>query len=117
MLWRMRGMVDKLLGGVGMSRGRRSKSKIDAGDSLDFWRVILADHKNHRLLLYAEMKLPGEAWLEFVIIENETRAILKQTATFRPKGIMGRNYWYSMLPFHFFIFRNMLRRIAGKDKI
>lgn len=114
MLWRIRGILDKIMGGVGLSRGRRSKVDIEAGDTIDFWRVILADRKNHRLLLFAEMKLPGEAWLEFAIVTNESRSILKQTATFRPKGIMGRNYWYAMLPFHFFIFRNMLKRIAGK---
>jgi len=113
-LWRMRGLLDKLAGGVGSSRGRRSNVDIQPGDTIGFWRVLVADRKNHRLLLFAEMKLPGEAWLEFAIINNENRSILKQTATFRPKGIMGRNYWYSMLPFHFFIFRNMIKRIAGK---
>lgn len=117
MLWRVRGILDKLVGGVGLSRGRRSKVDIQAGETIDFWRVILADRKNHRLLLFAEMKLPGEAWLEFAIVNNENRSILKQTATFRPKGIMGRNYWYAMLPFHYFIFRNMLKRIAGISKI
>ncbi len=113
-LWRMRGLMDKLVGGVGMSRGRRSDVDIQPGETIDFWRVLLADRKNHRLLLFAEMKLPGEAWLEFSIVKNENRCLLKQTATFRPKGIMGRNYWYAMLPFHYFIFRNMLKRIAGK---
>jgi len=113
-LWRMRGLLDKLAGGVGSSRGRRSNVDIQPGDTIGFWRVLVADRKNHRLLLFAEMKLPGEAWLEFAIVNNESRCILKQTATFRPKGIMGRNYWYSMLPFHFFIFKNMIRRIAGK---
>lgn len=117
LLWHIRGVLDKLVGGVGISRGRRSKVNIEAGDTIDFWRVILADHKKHRLLLFAEMKLPGEAWLEFAILQNENRCILKQVATFRPKGIMGRNYWYAMLPFHYFIFRNMLKRIAGKDKL
>jgi uncharacterized protein YbjT (DUF2867 family) len=117
LLWHMRGVLDKLVGGVGLSRGRRSKINIEAGDTIDFWRVILADHKKHRLLLFAEMKLPGEAWLEFAIVQNENRCILKQVATFRPKGILGRNYWYAMLPFHYFIFRNMLKRIAGKDKL
>lgn len=116
-LWRMRGIMDKLVGGVGLSRGRRSDTDIQPGDTIDFWRVLLADRKNHRLLLFAEMKLPGEAWLEFSIVQNESRCLLKQTATFRPKGIMGRNYWYAMLPFHFFIFRNMLKRIAGKGRI
>lgn len=113
-LWRIRGWLDKLFGGVGLSRGRRSDTEIQAGDALDLWRVLLADRNNNRLLLFAEMKLPGEAWLEFSIVQNEYRCILKQTATFRPRGIIGRNYWYAMLPFHFFIFRNMLKRIAGK---
>jgi uncharacterized protein YbjT (DUF2867 family) len=113
-LWRIRGLLDKLVGGVGLGRGRRSDKDIQTGDALDFWRVLLADRKNHRLLLYSEMKLPGEAWLEFTIVKNNYRCYLKQTATFRPNGILGRNYWYSMLPFHFFIFRNMLKRIAGK---
>jgi len=113
-LWQIRGLLDKLVGGVGMRRGRRSEVDIQPGDTLDFWRVLLADRKHYRLLLFAEMKLPGEAWLEFSIVKNEYRCILKQTATFRPKGILGRNYWYAMLPFHYFIFRNMLKRIAGK---
>ncbi len=116
-LWRIRGLLDKLVGGVGLSRGRRSDVDIQPGETIDFWRVLLADRKNHRMLLFAEMKLPGEAWLEFSIVQNESRCLLKQTATFRPKGIMGRNYWYAMLPFHFFIFRNMLKRIAGKGRI
>lgn len=115
-LWRIRGFIDKLLGGVGMERGRRSETDIQTGDALDVWRVLLADRKNHRLLLFAEMKLPGEAWLEFSIVKNKNRSVLKQIATFRPNGILGRNYWYAMLPFHFFIFRNMLRRIAGQEK-
>ncbi|MCX6290619.1 MAG: SDR family oxidoreductase [Bacteroidetes bacterium] len=114
LLWRVRGLVDKAVGGVGLLRGRRSDVDLQPGDAVDFWRVLLADRKNHRLLLFAEMKLPGEAWLEFSIVKNNHRCVLKQTATFRPRGIAGRNYWYSMLPFHFFIFRNMLKRIAGK---
>ena len=113
-LWRIRGLMDKLVGGVGMRRGRRSDVDIQPGDALDFWRVLLVDRKNYRLLLFAEMKLPGEAWLEFSIVKNENRSLLKQIATFRPKGILGRNYWYAMLPFHHFIFRNMLKRIAGE---
>ena len=113
-LWRMRGIIDRIFGGVGMKRGRRNEDKLQPGDALDLWRVILADRKNHRLLLFAEMKLPGEAWLEFSIVKFHDRYILKQTATFRPHGIAGRNYWYSMMPFHFFIFRNMLNKIAGR---
>jgi uncharacterized protein YbjT (DUF2867 family) len=113
-LWRLRGFLDKLVGGVGLKRGRRSDVDIQTGDALDFWRVLLADRKKYRLLLFAEMKMPGEAWLEFSIVQNENRCLLKQTATFRPKGILGRNYWYFMLPFHYFIFRNILKHIAGK---
>ncbi len=112
-LWRLRGLLDKFMGGVGLRRGRKNNLDIQPGDALDFWRVLLVDRKNYRLLLFSEMKLPGEAWLEFSIVKNDNHCLLKQTATFRPKGIAGRNYWYSMLPFHYFIFKNMLKRIAG----
>lgn len=108
-LWKIRGYLDKLVGGVGLRRGRTNPHQIYTGDSLDFWRVILADREERRLLLYAEMKVPGEAWLEFKIDEED---IVHQTATFRPTGIRGRMYWYSMLPFHYFIFRGMLKSIA-----
>lgn len=108
-LWELRGFLDKLLGGVGLRRGRTSPDKLHPGDALDFWRVLLADKKQKRLLLYAEMKLPGEAWLEFAIDEKN---ILTQTATFRPKGLMGRLYWYSIFPFHTYIFKGMLNKIA-----
>jgi uncharacterized protein YbjT (DUF2867 family) len=108
-LWEIRGFLDQLMGGVGMRRGRKSDTEIDAGDALDFWRVLLADKQERRLLLYAEMKLPGEAWLEFSIDQNN---ILTQTATFRPLGLLGRLYWYSVLPFHGFIFNGMIQRIA-----
>jgi uncharacterized protein YbjT (DUF2867 family) len=110
-LWGIRGFMDKLAGGVGLRRGRKSSTGISAGDSLDFWRVLLASRKDKRLLLYAEMKLPGEAWLEFRITEK----VLYQTATFRPRGLWGRLYWYSVLPFHAFIFRGMINRI-GQSK-
>jgi uncharacterized protein YbjT (DUF2867 family) len=110
-LWKIRGFIDKIYGGVGLRRGRTHPDKIYTGDSLDFWRVLLADKKNKRLLLFAEMKLPGEAWLEFKIDENN---ILHQTATFRPRGLRGRLYWYSVLPFHYFIFGGMLRGIANQ---
>lgn len=109
-IWRIRGIMDKMSGGVGLRRGRTHPDRIYAGDSLDFWRVLLADREKGRLLLFAEMRLPGEAWLEFRIGEDN---ILHQTATFRPKGLFGRLYWYSLLPFHFFIFRGMIRNIAG----
>lgn len=109
-LWGLRGIMDKAVGGVGLRRGRRSPTKLFAGDSLDFWRVLLASREQRRLLLYAEMKLPGEAWLEFKI-NNDNQ--LEQIATFRPLGLWGRLYWYSVLPFHGFIFNGMIRRIAG----
>lgn len=109
-LWKIRGFIDKLVGGVGLRRGRRSSNEIVPGDAIDFWRVIYADKDKRRLLLYAEMKLPGEAWLEFKIDEHNN---IHQTATFRPLGVFGRLYWYSLLPFHGFIFKNMLDRIAN----
>ncbi|HKX85251.1 MAG TPA: SDR family oxidoreductase [Flavobacterium sp.] len=108
-MWQIRGFLDRLFGGVGLRRGRTSPTMLDNGDSLDFWRVILADKENKRLLLFAEMKLPGEAWLEFRIDKFN---VLHQIATFRPKGILGRLYWYSMLPFHYFIFNGMIKNIA-----
>ncbi len=108
-LWKVRGYIDKFFGGVGLRRGRTHPSNISVGDSLDFWRVLLADKDQKRLLLFAEMKVPGEAWLEFEIDEDN---VLHQTATFRPKGLWGRLYWYTMLPFHYFIFEGMLNRIA-----
>ena len=110
-LWNIRGVMDKMVGGVGLRRGRKSPSKLIAGDTLDFWRVLLASRDQKRLLLYAEMKLPGEAWLEFKISNDN---VLEQTATFRPLGIWGRLYWYSVLPFHAFIFKGMLKKISGK---
>jgi uncharacterized protein YbjT (DUF2867 family) len=108
-LWELRGFIDKLFGGVGLRRGRKNSSLIFAGDSLDFWRVLYANKAEKRLLLYAEMKLPGEAWLEFEIKNNK----LRQTATFRPLGIWGRNYWYVLLPIHMTIFRGMIKRISS----
>ncbi len=108
-IWNIRGFLDKLSGGIGIRRGRTSLNEIHAGDALDFWRVLLADREKKRLLLYAEMKLPGEAWLEFHINGENT---FKQVATYRPKGVLGRWYWYLLMPFHYFIFRGMARRIA-----
>lgn len=113
LLWRMRGIIDKMVGGVGIGRGRRSDKDLQTGEAVDFWRVIVADEEKHRLLLFAEMKVPGEAWLEFSIVQNEGKTILRQIATFRPEGIAGRNYWIAMLPFHYFIFRKMIKTISG----
>lgn len=108
-LWKIRGFLDKLNGGPGLRRGRTHPDKIFPGDALDFWRVLFADKKAKRLLLFAEMRVPGEAWLEFKI---DDRNVLHQVATFRPKGLKGRLYWYSVLPFHYFIFGGMIRNIA-----
>ena len=109
-LWAIRGFIDRFAGGVGLRRGRTNPDDIHTGDALDFWRVIVADKENMRLLLYAEMKLPGEAWLEFNIDDD----MLIQTATFRPRGVYGRLYWFGLLPFHKIIFKNMAKRIAGQ---
>jgi len=109
-LWKIRGYLDKVAGGVGLRRGRTHPTELAPGDSLDFWRVLLADKEEKRLLLFAEMKVPGEAWLEFCIDEEN---IIHQTATFRPKGLLGRMYWYSMYPFHYFIFDGMITKIAN----
>ncbi|MGJ8676756.1 MAG: SDR family oxidoreductase [Akkermansiaceae bacterium] len=106
--WRLRGMMDGMINGIGMRRGRRNPTELKPGDALDFWRVILADKKSGRLMLYAEMKLPGEAWLEFQIKDN----MLHQTATFRPKGLFGRIYWYSTLPFHLILFPRMIKVLS-----
>jgi len=110
-LWKVRGYLDKLVGGIGLRRGRTSPDRINPGDALDFWRVLVADEEDKRLLLYAEMKLPGEAWLQFQIVEKDGRHLLRQKATFRPFGLGGRIYWLLSLPFHIFIFNGMIRRI------
>ena len=103
-LWKLRGFIDKIFGGVGLRRGRTNEIELCAGDTVDFWRVLYANKQEGKLLLFAEMKLPGEAWLEFKIHENK----LIQTATFRPRGLLGRLYWYCVLPFHSYIFNGMI---------
>jgi uncharacterized protein YbjT (DUF2867 family) len=114
-MWRVRGLMDKIVGGVGLRRGRRSDTDLKAGDALDFWRVLVADKPNGRLLLYAEMKLPGEAWLEFRVKTTDNINTLYQTATFRPLGLWGRLYWYSVLPFHGLIFPKMAKNIVDSQ--
>jgi hypothetical protein len=112
-LWRLRGWMDKLFGGVGLRRGRTHPHDLHPGDALDFWRVIAADREGGRLLLFAEMKLPGEAWLEFKLQPREDGQYrFSQTATFRPWGLIGRLYWYLVLPFHYFVFPGMLKGIG-----
>jgi uncharacterized protein YbjT (DUF2867 family) len=112
--WSLRGILDKMVGGVGLRRGRRSNTELKAGDALDFWRVLLADKANGRLLLYAEMKLPGDAWLEFKIKNEGNQNFLIQTATFRPLGLWGRLYWYMVFPLHGLIFPRMARNIVKR---
>lgn len=112
-LWRIRGFIDKLVGGVGLRRGRTNQTTFSAGDSLDFWRVLYSNKEEGRLLLFAEMKLPGEAWLEFKIDGGN----LTQTATFRPLGLAGRLYWYAVYPFHGFIFRGLLKKLTKHNNI
>jgi hypothetical protein len=107
--WKLRGIMDKMIGGIGMRRGRRSATDLKPGDALDFWRVIVADREVGRLTLYAEMKLPGEAWLEFRLEDGQ----LHQTATFRPKGLAGRLYWYACLPFHLILFPRMTHTLTS----
>jgi uncharacterized protein YbjT (DUF2867 family) len=111
-LWKLRGIIDKFIGGVGLRRGRTNLNTISTGDVVDFWRVLYADKNEGRLLLFAEMKLPGEAWLEFKIVGEE----LVQTATFRPLGLWGRLYWYSVLPFHGLIFKGMLKKLTTQSE-
>jgi uncharacterized protein YbjT (DUF2867 family) len=111
-IWNLRGFIDKMVGGVGSRRGRTNPNNISPGDTIDFWRVLLADKINKRLLLYAEMKLPGEAWLEFKVVERHGETFLSQVATFRPKGLWGRLYWALMFPFHIFIFKGMAEQIT-----
>jgi len=111
-LWHLRGFLDKMFGGVGTRRGRTSNTDLQAGDVLDFWRVLLADKNSKRLLLYAEMKVPGEAWLELKLVEFHGKAFLSQIATFRPKGLWGRVYWYAMWPFHIILFKGMAKEIT-----
>jgi uncharacterized protein YbjT (DUF2867 family) len=106
-LWKIRGFLDQFFGGAGLRRGRRHPSELNMGDALDFWRVIYADKDKGKLLLYAEMIMPGEAWLEFKIEDNK----LYQTATFRPHGLAGRLYWYAVMPFHWFVFNGMINNI------
>ena len=110
-LWRVRGLMDKVVGGYGLNRGRRQGKELRIGDAVDFWKV--ADIKEgKRLLLYAQMKLPGEAWLEFDIQPDQ----LVQTAHFLPRGLLGRLYWYSVMPLHYFVFSDLARTVVRSSR-
>ncbi|MFA7027263.1 DUF2867 domain-containing protein [Sulfurovum sp.] len=108
-LWKIRGAMDKLIGGAGLNRGRRDPYTLRIGESVDFWRVedLIP---NERLLLHAQMKVPGKAWLEFKLQGGE----FIQTAYFYPRGLWGRLYWYLLTPVHYLVFRNMIRAIYQK---
>lgn len=110
-LWKIRGVIDKLFKGAGINRGRRDSYHLRIGDSVDFWKVVdLVE--NERLLLFAQMKLPGKAWLEFKIQDH----ILIQSAYFYPDGVSGRLYWYSLIPIHHLIFNNMASSILQRAR-
>lgn len=110
--WRLRGLFDRLIGGTGLRRGRRHPSHVRVGEAIDFWRVESIE-PNRRLRLHAEMRLPGEAWLEWHAAPADGGTDLVQTAVFRPRGLWGRIYWYAMLPAHAVVFPTMARRIAA----
>ncbi|RPJ37304.1 MAG: SDR family oxidoreductase [Planctomycetaceae bacterium] len=112
-LWRLRGMIDRLLLGVGSSRGRRSWSSLRVGDVIDFWRVESL-RPDDMLLLRAEMKLPGKAWLQFNVDPHEGRNRLSVKAYYQPAGVFGKPYWYACLPFHFLIFQNLIKQIEKR---
>lgn len=112
-LWRLRGLLDLLCGGVGLRRGRRSPDQLRVGDALDFWRVQ-AYEPDHLLRLTAEMKLPGRAWLEFRVRPAGNESQIRQTAVFHPRGLAGRLYWYALYPIHKAVFAGMLEQIARR---
>jgi hypothetical protein len=112
--WQIRGFLDKLIGGVGLRRGRRHPDELRVGDALDFWRVEAVED-GQLLRLRAEMLVPGKAWLQFQVTPREDgTSLLSQTAFFASKGLAGWLYWYALYPVHAFIFSGMIKRIAGK---
>ena len=110
-LWRLRGFIDLLFGGVGMRRGRRHPQELAVGDTVDFWRVESYE-PDRRLRLAAEMKLPGRAWLEFEVEPDADGTMIRQTAVFDPIGLLGLLYWYAVYPLHARVFAGMLRGAA-----
>ncbi|MEM6258254.1 MAG: DUF2867 domain-containing protein [Planctomycetota bacterium] len=113
--WRLRGMMDKLVGGPGLRRGRRHPDELLPGEAMDFWRVEEVD-PDHRLTLRAEMKVPGEAWLRWEAKEEPSGVFLEQTAAFRPRGLPGLLYWWSLYPVHLVMFTRMAKAIAARGK-
>jgi hypothetical protein len=114
--WGLRGWFDKLIGGVGIRRGRRHPDEIHTGESLDFWRVEEVE-KDRRLRLRAEMLVPGNAWLQFDSVPQDGKTLFTVTAYFDSHGISGFLYWYAMWPFHKFLFDGLTRRLASRAKV
>lgn len=112
-MWRLRGMVDGLLMGVGISRGRKRHSHLEINDVIDFWRIEDIS-KDERLLMRAEMKMPGRAWLEFSIKPESGRRRLSVIAYYDTKSLAGKLYWYACLPFHHFIFKHLVEEIERR---
>ena len=113
-LWRLRGFLDLLVGGIGVRRGRPASENLHVGDAIDFWRVE-AFEPNRLLRLSAEMRLPGRAWLEFEVDGDDSSATIRQTASFDPVGLSGRIYWYALAPLHHLVFGGMLRGIVAES--
>jgi hypothetical protein len=114
--WQLRGMADRLVGGVGMRRGRRDPEDLRVGDPLDFWRVEMVE-PGRAIRLRAEMRVPGRAWLEFKSLpQPDGQTLLTQTAFFEPKGLIGLLYWYALYPVHSLIFSGLIRRIARQTE-
>ncbi len=110
-LWKLRGWLDLLVGGVGLCRGRRDPVNLQIGDAVDFWRVE-AIEPGHRLRLAAEMRLPGRAWLEFEVTSEGQGSTIRQTAIFDPVGLGGLAYWYALYPMHWLVFAGVLRGLV-----
>jgi len=113
LLWQLRGFMDRMVGGVGMRRGRRHPRELRVGEPLDWWRVE-AHEEPHLLRLRAEMRLPGRAWLQFEVLPDTKGCRLEQTAFFEPWGILGHLYWYAVLPFHYFVFPGMINALKAR---
>jgi hypothetical protein len=111
-LWKLRGLIDRLAGGPGLRRGRRDPDRLGVGEPVDFWRVEDLE-SGRRLVLRAEMRLPGEAWLEWQIDPGPMGTLLVQTARFRPRGLLGRAYWLVVAPFHRLVFPGLVAGISG----
>jgi len=113
-VWRLRGLLDRLAGGVGMRRGRRDPDNLRVGEALAFWRVEAVE-PDHLIRLRAEMKVPGRAWLQFHVHPiSDCGSLLSQTAYFAPKGVWGLLYWYGLYPIHKIVFAGMIRRSAER---